>query len=346
MQPPQPTIPTHQFVHTPQLNAQMPVNVPISVSAVTSGGFVSPVTIGNLPPLVSISSGIPPLQTTLLNTYTYHANPVVSTQMNNAPQTETRGRGTNPPLQHLSKFDGTRKGLGAKTWIEDLVHSKTLYGLLDSQMIPVARFLCTGQAREWVKIQPDNQTWEQFKTAFLREYGEKNRDQLLMEMINHSQEEASVQEYSTTMQRYFKQLESTSPQRQMSYFVGNLNMGLWESTFAGHPKNLSEAIELARGKENMYISLPGQQNMGKQVSSLQRSVQDLWSAQRAGGIRVNLMNPAMNSAPTGSNNQIGSVGQLVNTPVQDRPCPACDEMVHIPRHCRNPKNQYFSCCKF
>jgi hypothetical protein len=86
MQPPQPIVPTHQFVHTPQLNAQIPVNVPVSVSAVTSGGFVSPVTIGNMPPpLVSISSGIPPLQTTPLNTYTYHANPVVSTQMNNAP---------------------------------------------------------------------------------------------------------------------------------------------------------------------------------------------------------------------------------------------------------------------
>jgi hypothetical protein len=84
MQSPQPTVPIHQFVHTPQLNAQMPVNVPVSVSAVTSGGFVSPVTIGNMPPLVSISSGMPPLQTTPLNTYTYHANPVTSTQTNNA----------------------------------------------------------------------------------------------------------------------------------------------------------------------------------------------------------------------------------------------------------------------
>jgi hypothetical protein len=96
-----------------------------------------------------------------------------------------------------------------------------------------------------------------------------------MEMINHSQGEASVGEYATTMQRYFKQLKGISPQRQMSYFVKNLNMGLWESTFAGHPKNLSEAIELARDAENMYISLLDQQNMGKQVSSLQRSVQDL-----------------------------------------------------------------------
>jgi hypothetical protein len=98
MQPPQPTVPTHQFVHTPQLNAQMPVNVPVSVSAVTSKGFVSPVTNENMPHLVSISSGIPHLQTTPLNTYSYHANPVVSTQMNNTPQTETGGRGTNPPL--------------------------------------------------------------------------------------------------------------------------------------------------------------------------------------------------------------------------------------------------------
>jgi hypothetical protein len=212
MQSPQPTVPIHQFVHTPQLNAQMPVNVPVSVSAVTSGGFVSPVTIGNMPPLVSISSGVPPLQTTPLNTYTYHANPVTSTQTNNALQTKTGGRGTNPPLQHLPKFDGTRKGLEAKTWIADLVQSNTLYGLSDSQMIPVARFLCTGQAREWVEIQLEDQTWEQFKTAFLREYRAKNQDQLLMEMMNHFQGKASVGEYATTMQRYFRQLVSECAQ--------------------------------------------------------------------------------------------------------------------------------------
>jgi hypothetical protein len=172
--------------------------------------------------------------------------------------------------------------------------------------------------------------------------GRRNHDQL----INHSQGEASVGEYATPMQRYFKQLEGISPQRQMSYFVKNLNMGLRESIFAGHPKNLSEAIELARDVENMYISLHGQQNMDQQVSSMQRSVQDLWSAQRAGGIRVNAMNPAMNSASTGNISQNGSIGQGVNTPVQDRPCPACDEMSYIPRDCRNRKNQYFPCCKF
>jgi hypothetical protein len=175
-------------------------------------------------------------------------------------------------------------------------------------MIPVARFLCIGQAREWVDIQPDDQIWEQFKTAFLREYGEKNQDQLLMEMMNHFQGEASVGEYATTMQRCLKQLEGNSPQRQMGSFVKNLNMGLRESTFAGHPKNLSEAIELARDAENMHIYLPGQQNMGKQVSSLRRSVQDLWSAQRAGGTRVNAMNHVANNAPAGTNNQNRSVG--------------------------------------
>ena len=92
-------------------------------------------------------------------------------------------------------------------------------------MIPVARFLCTGQAREWVEIQPDDQTWEQFKTAFLREYGEKNQDQLLFEMINHYQGEASVGEYATAMQRHFRQIEGISPQRQMGYFVKNSEYG-------------------------------------------------------------------------------------------------------------------------
>jgi hypothetical protein len=87
--------------------------------------------------------------------------------------------------------------------------------------------------------------------------------------------------------------------------------------------------------------------MGKQVSSLQRSVQDLWSAQRAGGTRVNVLNPVANNAPAETNNQNGSVGQGENTPVQDnRPCPACDEMGHMPRDCRNRKNQYFTCCRY
>jgi hypothetical protein len=138
-----------------------------------------------------------------------------------------------------------------------------------------------------------------------------------MEMIN--QGEASVGEYATTMQRYLRQLEVISHQRQMGYSVKNLNMGLRESTFAGHPKNLSEAKEFARDAENMYISLPGQQNMGKQVSSLQRSVQDLWSAQRAGGTRVNAMNPMMSNVPAGGNNQNGNIGQGVNTRA-DRCC--------------------------
>jgi hypothetical protein len=136
------------------------------------------------------------------------------------------------------------------------------------------------------------------------------------------------------MQRYFRQLEGISPQRQMSYFVKNLNMGLRESTFAKHPKNLSEATKLARDAENMYISFSGQQNMGKQVSSLQRSVQDLWSAQRAGGVRMNPMSPVVNNSP--AVNHTGAIGQGVNTPVQkNRPCPACDEMGHVPRDCRN-----------
>jgi hypothetical protein len=45
--------------------------------------------------------------------------------------------------------------------------------------------------------------------------------------------------------------------------------------------------------------------------------------------------------------QNGSVGQGLNTPVQDnRPCPTCDEVGHVLRDCKNMKNQYFPCCKF
>lgn len=126
-------------------------------------------------------------------------------------------------------------------------------------------------------------------------------------------------------------------------------MGLWESTFAGHPKNLYEAIEIARDAKDMYVSLPGQRNMGKQVSSLQHSIQDLWSAQRTRGTRANAINVVANNAPTGTNNQNGSSGQGVNTPAQDNrsfgPCPACDEVGHTIRDYKNRKNQYFTCCR-
>jgi hypothetical protein len=58
-------------------------------------------------------------------------------QTSNAPQTKTAWRAsTNPLLQHLPKFDGTRKGIGAKTWIADLIQRKTFYNLSDAQMIP------------------------------------------------------------------------------------------------------------------------------------------------------------------------------------------------------------------
>jgi hypothetical protein len=58
---PQPSVPTHHFVHTSQLNTQMPVNVPVSVGVVPSGGFATPMSIGSMPSLVFISSGVPPL---------------------------------------------------------------------------------------------------------------------------------------------------------------------------------------------------------------------------------------------------------------------------------------------
>jgi hypothetical protein len=55
------------------------------------------------------------------------------------------------------------------------------------------------------------------------------------------------------MQRSLRRIEGISPQRKMGHFTKNLSMRLWESTFAGHPKNLFEAIEVARDTGNMYI---------------------------------------------------------------------------------------------
>jgi hypothetical protein len=60
------------------------------------------------------------------------------------------------------------------------------------------------------------------------------------------------------MQRYFRQLEIT-PKKRMDYFIHNLKMGLRESASATHPKNLSDAMEVARKAEDMYASLSKKQ---------------------------------------------------------------------------------------
>jgi hypothetical protein len=55
---------------------------------------------------------------------------------------------------------------------------------------------------------------------------------------------------------------------------------------------------------------------------------------------MNTMNPVVNISPAGVNNQTGAIWQGVNTPVQEnRPCPACDEISHVPRDCKNRKNR-------
>jgi hypothetical protein len=189
-------------------------------------------------------------------------------------------RFNNPNFQFMTKYDGTKKGLSAKKWINDLEQSRTLYNLFEQQMVPLARLLCTDQARDWAKIQPKKQTWEEFKTAFLREYGEKKQDKLFLEMISFTQGDASVGQYATSMQRYFKQLD-IKPQKQMEYFVRNLKMGFRESTFAGHPTDFADAIEIARKAEDMYAGLPDkQEEVGNEVRKLRTQMVEMLSLQK------------------------------------------------------------------
>ncbi|GAQ91812.1 hypothetical protein KFL_008600030 [Klebsormidium nitens] len=171
----------------------------------------------------------------------------------------SQGAGS-PNLQILPTFDGTRKGLTARSWlVTDLEQVRALYNLSDQKMTPLARLRCIGKARDWAEIQPEHQSWEEFKSAFLLEYGEKNQNKLFFEMINHTQDDSSVGEYATTMQRYFRQLTNVTPEKQKEYFVRNLKMGLRESVFAASPSSLAQAIEIARRVEDMYAALPGKQ---------------------------------------------------------------------------------------
>jgi hypothetical protein len=62
---------------------------------------------------------------------------------------------------------------------------QTLYSLNGRQLVSVARLLCTGLAHEWTVIQPDDQSWGQFKDAFLNEWGRVNEEKVFIEMLNH-----------------------------------------------------------------------------------------------------------------------------------------------------------------
>jgi hypothetical protein len=105
------------------------------------------------------------------------------------------------------------------------------------------------------EIQHEHQTWDEFKKAFLCEYGEKNRDALFLEMLNHTQGDASVGKYMPQQCRCIFVSWKLRPRNTCDYFIRNLKMGLRESTFVTHPENLGDAIEVARKAKDMYGSL-------------------------------------------------------------------------------------------
>jgi hypothetical protein len=185
---------------------------------------------------------------------------------------DVSGPSTDINLDMMPKYDGSKKGLHARFWIRRIEDMRTLYCLNERQLVSVARLLCTGLVHEWTVIQPDDQSWEQFKDAFLNEWGRVNKEKIFIEMLNHHQGKASVGEYAVTMQRYFVQLDIT-PQWEKDYFVKNLRMGLRESVFASHPETLSAAIESAHEAERMINSLSGNwRDMGQEVQHLGKEV--------------------------------------------------------------------------
>jgi hypothetical protein len=105
-------------------------------------------------------------------------------------------------LDLLPKY-GAKKGLTPRLWLKSMEEVRTLYRLKEKHMVPLTRFLCIGLAREWTGVQPDDQNWEQFKDAFLNEWGRVNEEKVFIEMLNHHQGNASVGEYAVIMQRYF-----------------------------------------------------------------------------------------------------------------------------------------------
>jgi hypothetical protein len=179
-----------------------------------------------------------------------------------------------PGWQHLRKYEG-EKGLPAQSWLSDIEQLRKIYSISDAQIVPMAKVACTGKAKEWAEIQCMEQTWEQFKARFLREWGERNQEKLCWKMVTHMQDESSVGEYATTMQRYFYQLD-LDPQQQMKNFIKNFQTPrIREYVFSRSPPTLKAAIEAARDAEDMYISVVEQKEPGQRVTALERQVEIL-----------------------------------------------------------------------
>lgn len=252
------------------------------------------------------------------------------------------------PFQSLPKFNGKNKGLSAKSWLRDLEQIRLLYSLSENQMIPAARFSCVEQAREWAEIQPEEQTWDEFKVAFLHEYGDRNQDQLRMDMLAFQQNDLSVSEYATAMQRYFRQIDGIPVEQQIRYFIRGLRLGLREGIFAGQPTTLSDAISMARKAEDLFTSFPEQQpEIGREVAQLKKLTHDLYLAQRQAGRNPNPSQapPPAHPHPQPQRNDNRRDNDLPNGHIPY--CPRCDEPGHTPRNCSNPaKNPYHSCCNF
>ena len=234
-----------------------------------------------------------------------------------------------PPLNQMPKYDGSEKGLAATSWLIDLEQMRPLYNLQDVQLVALARCSLVGKARSWTETQPFNQTWDQFKKAFCREWGERNQEKLFVEMLNHQQGEASVGEYATAMYRYFMQLEISTEKRR-EYFVKNLRAGIKESTFSRNPVTLADAVEVAREAENMYYTVSGKrEEPGTEVKEIKRKVEML----------------ALQKANSSVSNPQPSASFPAGRPLR---CPKCLQEGHaVPRFCNNePKVPFLSCCNY
>jgi hypothetical protein len=80
-----------------------------------------------------------------------------------------------------------------------------------------------------------------------------------MEMSAFQQNDSSVGEYATAMQRFYKHIDGITPEQQGHYFIRNSCLGLREGTFAGQPATLSDAISMARKAEVLFASFPERQ---------------------------------------------------------------------------------------
>lgn len=101
----------------------------------------------------------------------------------------------------ISKFDGTDKTLSSSKWLQDLDENGELFGWTPTQKLIVARRCLTGTAELWVKSEKIFKSYDDFKSALLKEFPDSINMKEIHELMSarKKRKDESYYEYMLVM---------------------------------------------------------------------------------------------------------------------------------------------------